>query len=118
MYSRHITGRNGEEIAKEFLKNLKYMIIEQNFFCNFGEIDIIAKDKEEYVFVEVKTRKSNKYGSPSEAVTFFKKKHLCKTIEYYIMKNKLEKEFIRIDIIEIYFYDEEKYTINHIKKAL
>ncbi len=117
MYKRHIVGKIGEELAKEYLINHKYKIIEKNFSCKQGEIDIIAKYKKELVFIEVKTRTNNNYGSPIDAITFFKKRHLLKSIEYYLFLNGLENCFIRIDIIEVYKY-KGKMFINHVKNAI
>lgn len=107
-------GKIGEDIATKYLKDLGYEIIERNFRCRSGEIDIIAKDDEEFVFVEVKTRYSLSCGRPAEAVNNTKKKHIYKATEYYVYKNNLINSFIRFDVIEVYFY-EEKYEIEHIK---
>ena len=112
-----ILGNEGEEEATKYLMKNGYKIIERNFLCKQGEIDIIAKDKNEIVFVEVKTRRSTKYGLPAEAVDENKQKHIYKAAEYYLYKNKLEKEYVRIDVIEIY-YKNNSYKINHIKKAI
>lgn len=117
MYERHIIGKEGEDIATQFLLKQNYKIVERNFECKQGEIDIIAIDKNEVVFVEVKTRTSEKYGKPADAVNENKKKHFVRAIKYYIYKNKLENAFIRIDVMEIYIRD-NKYYINHIKKAI
>lgn len=116
MYKRHLIGKYGEEIAVEYLENNKYKIIETNFSCKQGEIDIIAKDKKEIVFIEVKTRTNIMYGRPADAVTYYKKKHILQSIQYYLYIKKLENEFVRIDIIEIYIKN-NKYKINHIKGA-
>jgi putative endonuclease len=118
MYLRHFTGISGEEIAQRFIEEIGMKIIECNFCCNIGEIDIIARDKNELVFIEVKTRTNNMFGSPSDAITFIKKKHIFRVAEYYIMINKLEKEYIRFDVIEVYIFENEKYKVNHIKAAL
>jgi putative endonuclease len=107
----------GEDLACEYLKNNGYKIIERNFTARQGEIDIIALDKDELVFIEVKTRTSIKYGKPAEAVDSKKQKHLTKTAEYYLYSRNLENEFVRIDIIEIYIYN-NKYKINHIKQIV
>ena len=117
MYKNHQTGKQGEEIASQYLQNNNYKIIKRNFYCRQGEIDIIALDisKKELVFIEVKTRKNNLYGSPSEAVNRTKQAHLQKCIKYYIYKNKLEKYCIRIDVIEVYIF-KNKIKINHIKQ--
>lgn len=113
----HIFGKKGEDEAVQYLIKNNYEIIDRNFFCNRGEIDIIAKDREEIVFIEVKTRKSVKYGTPAEAVDTNKQKHIYNVAEYYLYKNRLEKEYVRIDVIEIY-YNNNQYKINHIKKAI
>lgn len=114
MYESHITGRIGEELAINYLQRKGYKIIEKNFQCRQGEIDIIAKDKDEIVIIEVKTRKCLEYGKPAEAVNETKKKHIYKATEYYLYIKKIEKTYIRIDVIEVYI-KENKYYINHIK---
>lgn len=119
MYQRHNIGRIGEDVAVQYLLEKGYKIIERNFECRQGEIDIIAKDnqKKEIVFIEVKTRTNKNYGEPVEAVTYYKQKHMIKSIEYYLYIKKLEKSFIRIDIIEVYQKAKNKYHVHHIKNA-
>ena len=117
MYQKHETGKEGENIATSFLQNKGYKILQRNFKCYYGEIDIIAKDKEEYVFIEVKTRSSSIYGKPKEAVDKAKKRHIYKSAEYYSYFNHIENKPIRIDVIEIY-KKKEKHFINHIKQAI
>lgn len=109
------TGNIGENLAEEYLKNKGYKILERNFSCKQGEIDIIALDKKEIVFVEVKTRTNTKYGLPVEAVNHIKKKHIYNSAKYYVYINNLYNEFIRFDIIEIYI-TKNNYKINHIKE--
>ena len=117
MYKKHVVGKNGEDIATEYLLNNNYEIIERNFNCKQGEIDVIAKDKDELVFIEVKTRTYMAYGSPVDAITYYKQKHILKTVEYYLYVKKLENEFVRIDVIEVYKKN-STYCINHIKGAI
>lgn len=117
MYYKQETGKSGEDIAVEYLEKKGYTIMERNFKCNQGEIDIIAIDKQEIVFVEVKTRSNKNYGLASEAVNKQKKKHLVGAIKYYIYVRNLENDFIRIDVIEIYINAKKAY-INHIKQAI
>ena len=117
MYQRHETGKIGENIAVSYLEDKGYQIIQRNFECKQGEIDIIAKEKEEYVFIEVKTRTNIKYGKPKEAVDKTKKKHLYGAVEYYTYLKKIENMPIRIDVIEVY-KKQEKYFIHHIKQAI
>lgn len=96
-----ITGKCGEDVAASYLKKMGYKIIERNYRNKIGEIDIIAKNKENLVFVEVKTRSSDKFGTPAEAVTYYKKQKIVNTAKYYLMKNPTELN-IRFDIAEVY----------------
>ena len=116
MYVNKETGKLGEDIAVYYLKQNGYVILDRNFECRQGEIDIIALDKKEIVFIEVKTRTSNKYGTPSEAVNKIKQKHMLQTIKYYLYIRNLSDEFIRIDVIEVYI-NNNVYKVNHIKQA-
>ncbi|HJJ03620.1 MAG TPA: YraN family protein [Clostridiaceae bacterium] len=117
MYVSHELGRIGENIIADYITKLGYKVVERNFECNQGEIDIIAKDKEELVFIEVKTRTDISYGEASEAVTDTKKRHLINSIKYYIYKQKLENQPIRIDVAEVYIKC-GKVKINYIKQAI
>lgn len=117
MYVRHEIGKIGEDLTVKYLQQQNYKIIERNFECRQGEIDIVAIDKNELVFIEVKTRTSIKYGKPAEAVNEIKQKHLIKAVEYYLYSRHLENEFVRIDVIEIYLY-KNKYRVNHIKQII
>lgn len=93
-----------------------YKIIERNYRCRQGEIDIIAKDKNELVFIEVKTRSNLCFGRPREAVDNYKQNHIYKTTKYYLHKNKLENSYIRFDVIEIYLR-KDKYKLSHLKNV-
>lgn len=117
MYQSHVIGKIGEEIAVKYLENIGYEIIQRNYSCKLGEIDIIAKYKEELIIIEVKTRTSNLYGLPAEAVNDIKQKHIFKVVQYYLMKNKIEDTYIRIDVIEVYLNKNKTYKLNHIKQA-
>ena len=119
MNNRQLLGKYGEDIACKYLCDNGYKIIERNFLCMQGEIDIIAYDisLKELVFFEVKTRKNFRYGNPSEAVTKIKKRHIIKTIEYYLFSKCINEVFIRIDVIEIVF-NKNTYKLNHLKKVL
>ena len=117
MYVSHELGRIGENIIADYITKLGYKVVERNFECNQGEIDIIAKDKEELVFIEVKTRTDISYGEASEAVTNTKKRHLINSIKYYIYKQKLENQPIRIDVAEVYI-NKGKVKVNYIRQAI
>lgn len=111
------TGNYGEELACRFLKNLGYKIIEQNFHFGHGEIDIIAKDEETLVFVEVKYRQNSEYGEPELSITSTKQKKIRKTAEAYLYKKNIEDQACRIDFIAILHLKDSKPQINHIINA-
>lgn len=117
MYLRHEIGKTGEDLAVKYLEQIGYKVIERNFECKQGEIDIIAMNNNELVFLEVKTRTNLKYGAPIEAVDQTKQKHLIKAVQYYLYSRHLENEFVRLDVIEIYLYN-HKYRVNHIKQII
>lgn len=117
MNSKQLEGKYGEIEATTYLENLDYKIICNNFRCMQGEIDIIAKDSTEIVFVEVKTRTSAKYGEAREAVNTQKLNHIINAAKYYLYKNNMETEQIRIDVIEVYIKKDIK-IINHIKQVI
>ena len=117
MYERHEVGKEGEEEATKYLEKQGYKIIQRNFECRQGEIDIIAKDKNEYVFIEVKTRQNRHYGMPCEAVTEKKQKHIWNATKYYIYTHKLENQYIRFDVIEVYKRN-GKFYVHQIKQAI
>lgn len=119
MYFKQVTGKFGEDLACEYLKKLNYIIIERNFSCYQGEIDIIAKDtsKNELVFVEVKTRTSFNYGSPIDAVDKHKQNHLFKACQYYLYHYRLYHLFVRVDVIEVFIHNHIPH-IRHVKQVL
>ncbi|WIF94625.1 YraN family protein [Caminicella sporogenes] len=107
-------GDLGEKLAVEYIEDKGYKIVEKNFRCKFGEIDIIAKNDNFYIFIEVKTRKSLNFGRPIESITKNKINHITKTIFYYLNKNNIKNYNIRIDAVEIIIKDLKNYIINHI----
>lgn len=95
-------GKFGEDQATNFLEKQNCEIIARNFICKQGEIDIIAKDKDEIVFFEVKTRNNELFGKAVEAVDNFKQKHIWLAAKYYLYSNNLMNSFVRFDVIEVY----------------
>ncbi len=95
------TGQSGEKLAVEFLKKQGFKIIEINFKCRFGEIDIVAQEKDTLVFVEVKTRSSNQFGLPEEAVGYRKIQHIIKSAQIYRSTHKNLPVGDRIDVVAI-----------------
>jgi len=104
-------------MASAYLTECGYRVLERNFSCKAGEIDIIAIQGDTVVFIEVKSRSSVKYGQPSEAVSIPKQRKIVKTALYYMQKNKLLDYMCRFDVIEILFDEENNQQINLIKDA-
>ncbi len=95
-------GQYGEDIASKALKREKYKILERNFRCRQGEIDIIAEDREGVLcFVEVKARSSDAYGRPEEVVNSHKQRRLTAAAYVYLEKNRLELRNMRFDIVSV-----------------
>ncbi|MDR2763320.1 MAG: YraN family protein [Planctomycetaceae bacterium] len=109
-------ARDGENEAAQFLKNNNYIILKQNVILSGGEIDIIAKDKNTLVFVEVKTRSSKKFGQPYESVSPQKQKRLHNLAAQFIYSLKLKKINYRIDVVSILWQKNSAPEITHIKK--
>jgi putative endonuclease len=94
-------GRKGEEVALQFLKKKGYKIIERNYVCKLGEMDIIAREKDTLVFVEVKTRTSMAFGPPQLAVNSTKQMQLSKVALYFLKEKRLEDIKARFDVVAI-----------------
>ena len=117
MMNKRKFGTIGEKIAQKYLENNGYEIIEKNYYTKMGEIDIIAKKDNYIIFVEVKTRTSEKYGKPSEAVNKIKKLHMKRSAGIFLKENNFSKYVIRFDVIEVYMIN-GKCEINHIKQII
>ncbi len=94
-------GKQGEDLATEFLQKKGLTIIIRNYRQKFGEIDIIARDQETLVFIEVKTRKSLLFGQPFEAVNKKKQAQISMLALDYMTRNKLSDQAARFDVISI-----------------
>jgi putative endonuclease len=94
-------GEKGEAIAVHHLKKNGYKILETNYSTKLGEIDIIAKDKDTIVFVEVKTRRSVHFGSPKWAVTPQKQKKISMVALYYLKINNQSTAKARFDVVAV-----------------
>ena len=109
-------GRKGENLATRYLKSNKYIIITRNYYSTFGELDIIAKDNNTLVFVEVKTRTSN-LTSALNSVSYAKQQKIIATASLYLNEHpEFENLATRFDVIAIIFKD-NKYSLKHLKDA-
>ncbi len=110
------TGKFFEQVAIKFLQEKHFEILKTNFRFGKGEIESVAKDNSALVFIEVKARSSNLFGTPEESITTKKQKILKKTAEGFIFKNpELKFEECRFDVIAIYFSKNESKILHHIE---
>ena len=105
---RKEVGNRGEKLARDFLKKNKYRIIETNFHCREGEIDIVAKKKDYLVFIEVRTKTSADFGLPEESITYTKKGKLIATALSYIDTHKNLPDLWRVDFVAVELNDQGK----------
>ncbi|MFQ5480897.1 MAG: YraN family protein [Thermodesulfobacteriota bacterium] len=94
-------GKKGEALAERFLKKKGYRILEKNYRTHFGEVDIIARDGKSLVFIEVKARSSDGFGSPLAAVGAKKQSHLTAAAGIYLQLNHIEDQPVRFDVVGI-----------------
>jgi len=110
-------GAIGESIAVTFLQGAGFSIVERNFRCVCGELDIVARDGRTIVFVEVKCRNNEIYGPPQLAVTPFKQRQISKAALVWLSKRKLYDAEARFDVVAIVLHEGDLPDIEHIKNA-
>lgn len=116
MMDRQAMGRAGEEFTCEYLKKCGMRVLARNYRAKKGEIDLVARDGDTIVFVEVKTRSSNAYGTAGEAVTYRKQQMIIKTAQWYIMQNNIKESNFRFDVAEVSAGD-AGFSINYLRNA-
>ncbi|MFH1175131.1 MAG: YraN family protein, partial [bacterium] len=121
---KQVVGKLGEDLALKFLGQKGYKVVARNFRQKFGELDLVFKDKEEWVFVEVKTRKkieNNAFGYPEQAVNRRKIQKISNTAQKFLEINScsLDRAKWRIDVIAIYLdWRTRQAEIKHIKNVI
>ena len=105
---RRDTGIHGEKLARDFLENKGYHIIETNYRCPQGEIDIVARDKDCLVFVEVRTKKTLSFGTPEESITPTKMERLRSAAAYYCQTHNDLPPLWRIDVVAVELSPKDK----------
>ena len=98
---RRMVGNAGEEAAVQYLLQRGYHILQRNYRCRFGEIDLIARDGATLAFIEVKTRRSQRFGPAASAVTFEKQRHLIKASQMYMTQMRKAYELCRFDVVAV-----------------
>jgi putative endonuclease len=99
--NKRAEGTRGEELAAAYLERIGYRIIERNYRFDRGEIDLIAQDGDELVFIEVKARRSGAFGLPQDAVTPQKEEQIKKVAEGYLFEHQIENQACRFDVVAI-----------------
>jgi len=94
-------GKTGEDIAIAYLKSKGYKITERNYKCIYGEVDIVANDSGDIVFVEVKSKRSKGFGNPAEAVNLNKQKKISKIALNYLREKQFQDCRARFDVVAI-----------------
>ena len=119
--SRTMLGDWGEDAAGRFLEKRGYLIIDRKYRCQWGEIDLVAKDGDELVFVEVRTRRSKLYGTPQESVTEAKAGRLVAACEDYLQKHQDDgakgETHWRIDLVAVHPSRGRAPRIEHVRNA-
>ena len=111
-------GNWGEQIAVDYLQNHNVKIVGRNIRTNYGEIDILGQKDGVHIFFEVKTRRTEKFGNPEDAVNYIKQEHMKNSALEYIQSNQDMEMDWRIDVIAIYIGKENKFQIRWFKNAI
>lgn len=117
-YRRRL-GLWGENKAAEFLKNSGYSILERNFHCSLGEIDLIATKDGVWIFIEVKTRSNTDYGLPEESITQAKASRLMELARHYLYEHGIENVDWRVDIVAVELDSRKRLQrVEHLENAI
>ena len=116
--SRADLGNRGEELARRFLATKGLSILETNYRCRWGEVDIVARSGDELVFVEVRTRSGSAFGSPEESVTEGKARRLAETAQTFLEERGMEEAAWRIDLLAVRVDSRGYARINHLENAV
>ena len=99
--ARQVLGKMGEDLACQELQRRGYAILARRYRCRRGELDIVARDGQTTVFVEVKTREGCEFGTGSEAVTALKRRHMASVAQDYLVRHRLTETPCRFDVVSI-----------------
>lgn len=114
MINKRKIGCQGEQLVAKYLKKQRVKILQTNYNCPVGEIDIVAMSNNTIIFVEVKSRSSTQFGLGREAVTLHKQRHIVRACQYYLLQNKLTGMQVRFDVAEV---DLNTLTVEYIVDA-
>ncbi len=115
--ARILLGHLGEILAVERLRKEGYVILERNYRCPAGEIDLIAREEDVLVFVEVRTRSSDAFGSPLESVDFFKQRKLREVARVYLRERRPLYQDVRFDVVGVVLREGEEAQVEIVPHA-
>lgn len=113
---KQVLGGEGERIAERYLTKKGYRVVERNYRCPVGEMDLIVLDRRVVVFVEVKTRSGHRFGIPLEAVHPRKQQKMVKTAQFFLAQHRLHNRDARFDVVGISLKEHEP-VVEHIVNA-
>ena len=111
-----LLGKEGERVAERYLQKKGYKLIERNYRCPLGELDLIVLDRRVIVFVEVKTRTGHGFGSPLEAVESRKQRKMIQVAQFFLAEKKLQQRDARFDVVGVSWPGREP-VVDHIQNA-
>lgn len=117
MHTRTAVGQYGEDLAARYLSSNGFSVLERNWRCELGEIDIVAREGDTLVICEVKTRRGLNYGTPLEAITYKKLTTLRKLAGRWLQTHQVRAAAIRIDVVAIVFDSNTPPTVDHLRGA-
>jgi putative endonuclease len=117
MRAKDVLGRTGEQAAADHLESIGFRILDRNWRCADGEIDIVAVDRHVFVVCEVKTRSGTRYGTPLEAISRAKLRRLRRLAVSWLNAHGVRFEQVRIDVVGLIYEGTGGFTIEHIKEV-
>lgn len=115
MHAKDVLGRDGEQAAVNYLEGLGFRVLDRNWRCADGEIDIVAVERHTFVVCEVKTRSGTRYGTPLEAVGRAKRQRLRRLAVRWLTAHGVRFDQIRIDVVGLLYEGTGGFTIEHIR---
>ena len=115
MRAKDAVGQYGEEVAAGYLREAGFAILERNWRCHAGEIDIVARDGAALVICEVKTRRSDTYGSPAEGITWKKLARLRRLAAIWLHEHDLTPPEVRIDVVAVIRPSRGAAVVDHVR---
>jgi putative endonuclease len=115
MHAKDVLGRDGEQAAVTYLEGLGFRILDRNWRCADGEIDIVAVERHTFVVCEVKTRSGTRYGTPLEAVGRAKHRRLRRLAVLWLNAHGIRFDQIRIDVVGLLHEGTGEFTIEHVR---